>query len=314
MSDRVILTDHLTRHFGSHVAVDQLTIAIQSGEVFGFLGHNGAGKTTTIRLLNGVLPSTGGAARVLDMDPKTEGAKIRRHTGVLTETPALDDRLTARANLRFYADVYGVPEGEVDRRVELLLISFGLLDRADDKIGSFSKGMRQRMALARTLVHNPQILFLDEPTSGLDPLAAREVYLLIERLSRDEGRTIFLCTHNLVEAQRLCDRVAVLAHGRLLALGAPSELAQRYGGSHRLQLSVEPSQIPETLAIIDAFQGAEAASLQNGESGIIEVVGVDRTATPFLIGALTGAGIALYSVVPHEPSLEEVYLALQANG
>lgn len=313
MSEWVILTDHLTRHFGGHVAVDQLTIAIQYGEVFGFLGHNGAGKTTTVRLLNGVLPPTGGAARVLDMDPKTEGAKIRRYTGVLTETPALDDRITARANLRFYAEVYGVPEQEVDDRVESLLVRFGLLERADDKIGSFSKGMRQRMALARTLVHDPQVLFLDEPTTGLDPVAAREVYLLIERLSRIEGRTIFLCTHNLVEAQRLCDRVAVLAHGRLLALGSPSELAQRFGGSHRLQLSVEPSQIPKALAIMDAFQGAEAATVQNGEAGVIEVVGVDRSATPALIARLAGAGLALYSVVPHEPSLEEVYLALQEN-
>jgi ABC-2 type transport system ATP-binding protein len=314
MSDWVILTDHLTRCFGAHVAVDQLTIAIQHGEVFGFLGHNGAGKTTTVRLLNGVLPPTGGAARVLDMDAKTEGAKIRRHTGVLTETPALDDRLTARANLRLYAEIYGVFEKEIDHRVESLLIRFGLLERADDKIGSFSKGMRQRMALARTLIHDPQILFLDEPTTGLDPVAKREVHLLIERLSRNEGRTIFLCTHNLVEAQRLCDRVAVLAHGRLLALGSPGELAQRFGGSHRLQLSVEPSQIPKTLAIIDTFQGAEAVSVQNKEAGIIEVVGVERTATPDLIAALVGAGVALYSVVPHEPSLEEVYLALQANG
>jgi ABC-2 type transport system ATP-binding protein len=206
MADPIIVTHGLTRRFADTLAVDDLTLDVYPGEVFGFLGHNGAGKTTTVRLLNGVLTPSAGQARILGLDPMADGPALRRQTGVLTETPSLDERLTARVNLSLYADLYGVPKAEVKHRVDALLAAFDLTERADDKVGEYSKGMRQRLALARTVVHEPTLLFLDEPTAALDPVAARQVHEMILRTAR-EGRTVFINTHNLVEAQRLCDRV-----------------------------------------------------------------------------------------------------------
>ncbi|MCB0003546.1 MAG: ABC transporter ATP-binding protein, partial [Anaerolineae bacterium] len=227
MTDPVIVASDLGRRFGETVAVSQLELTVQAGEVFGFLGHNGAGKTTTIRMLNGILTPTTGSARVLGLDPMVDGTQLRSRTGVLTETPSLDERLTGRDNLTIYADLYRVPKDEVQARVDELLTGFDLIDRADDKAGGYSKGMKQRLALARTLLHKPEILFLDEPTSGLDPVAARQVHEMILQTTRQQGHTVFLCTHNLVEAQRLCDRVGVMEHGKLVALGSPRDLARQ---------------------------------------------------------------------------------------
>ena len=226
MADFAIETRGVSRRFGEIVAVDDLSLQVRAGEVFGCLGHNGAGKTTTVRLLNGVLQPDRGDARVLGLDPRRDGPALRARTGVVTESASLDARLTARDNLGIYADLFGVPRDEVAPRTEALLARFGLADRADDRVATYSTGMRQRLMLARALLHEPEIMFLDEPTAGLDPVAARQVHELIGRLAREERRTVFLCTHNLVEAQRLCDRVAVLEHGRLAALGTPGELAR----------------------------------------------------------------------------------------
>ena len=230
----------MTRRFGDNTAVDHLTFDVFPGEVFGLLGHNGAGKTTTIRLLNGVLGATAGQAQVLGLDPVRQGAALRRQTGVLTENPSLDEKLTARENLTIYADLFDVPVGNVAQRVAALLARFELSDRADDKVGSYSKGMKQRLALARALLHQPALLFLDEPTSGLDPVAALHVRELIMELSGKEGRTVILCTHNLVEAQRLCDRVIVLEQGRMLALGTPAELGARLIGRQDVEIEIAP--------------------------------------------------------------------------
>ena len=227
MTSPVIETTALSRRFGEVQAVDQLSLEVQAGEIFGFLGHNGAGKTTTVRLLNGVLEPTSGGARVLGLDPQTDGPALRLHTGVLTETPSLDERLTARDNLAIYAELYSLPRASASGRVDSLLTEFELADRAAEKVAGYSKGMKQRLALARALLHRPQVLFLDEPTASLDPLAARHVNTLVETLARREGSTVFLCTHNLVEAQKLCDRVAVMEQGRLVALGTPAELTRQ---------------------------------------------------------------------------------------
>jgi ABC-2 type transport system ATP-binding protein len=199
MSIPVIQISSLSRRFGEKLAVDDLTLDIHAGEIFGFLGHNGAGKTTTVRLLNGVLEPTAGHAQVLGLDPQNEGPALRAQTGVLTETPSLDERLTARENLSFYAELYNVPGASVLSRVDFLLTEFELAEQANEKVGGYSKGMKQRLALARALLHNPQVLFLDEPTAALDPVATRHVHALVEGLARREGCTVFICTHNLVE-------------------------------------------------------------------------------------------------------------------
>jgi ABC-2 type transport system ATP-binding protein len=309
-SDPVIAVDGLTRRFGDVIAVDGLTLEIHPGEVFGFLGHNGAGKTTTVRLLNGLLAPDSGSARVLDLEPLNDGPALRRHTGVLTETPSLDERLTGRENLEIYADLYGVPRTEVASRIESLLEGFELAHRADEKAGAYSKGMKQRLALARALLHQPDVLFLDEPTSGLDPVGARRVHELITRLSQEQHRTVLLCTHNLAEAQKLCGRVAVLEQGRLVALGTPAELARRLGRSQRLEIDVAPEHVPAALEVLETRLGATDPALENGT---ITVIGADRETIPDLVASLVGAGVRIYGITPQEPSLEDVYFSLHGE-
>jgi len=304
-------TETLTRVFGDPaqgegtVAVDQLTLDVCRGEVFGFLGHNGAGKTTTVRLLNGVLAPTAGSMRVLGYDPIEQGALLRRHTGVLTETPSLDEKLTAWENLAIYARLYGVGERAIEPRVRKLLEAFELAGRATEMVGGYSKGMKQRLALARTLLHDPPLIFLDEPTAGLDPVAARNVRELITRLSQGGGHTVILCTHNLVEAQRLCHRVAVLDHGRLMALGTPTELARDLQHGVRLEIELDANDVaapslPRQAREVAWDAGAHVLSLWlPGQNAIAD-----------LVASLVTAGRRVYRVAPQEATLEDVYFAL----
>ncbi|WP_276955053.1 ABC transporter ATP-binding protein [Allomeiothermus silvanus] len=303
MVEAVILTQGLTRRFGEVLAVDGLSLAVYRGEVFGFLGHNGAGKTTTVRLLNGVLSPSGGSAKVLGLSPLKDGPALRARTGVLTETPSLDERLSAQENLEIYGQLYGLRRAEAVRRAGELLEQFGLAERAKERVGGYSKGMKQRLALARVLLHRPELLFLDEPTSGLDPVAAREVHELIRRL-HGEGRTVFLTTHNLAEAQALCQRVAVLEHGKLRAIGTLEELARQFGGG-RLVLEVVPTDASKALEVL--------RNAHHQGNGMIIVPGVARAQVPGLVGSLVRAGVGIYKVALEEPSLEDVYFALHAQ-
>lgn len=309
MAPPIILTSGLTRRFGETLAVADLTLEVYAGEIFGFLGHNGAGKTTTVRMLNGVLASNAGSARVLGLDPQADGPALRRRTGVLTETPSLDERLTAHDNLRIYADLFGVPRAEVNRRVEELLAIFELADRADEKVGGYSKGMKQRLALARALLHRPELLFLDEPTTGLDPLAARRVRDMIAQQAHQQGHAVFMCTHNLVEAQRLCDRVAVMEQGRLVALGTPAELARRLVRNLRLEIEVLPEQMAQAQETLRALPALARGSITT-ENGGLAVGGISREAIPELLAGLVQSGVRIYKAAAQEPSLEDVYFAL----
>ena len=303
-----ISIDRLGCRFGSTVAVDDLSLQVGAGEVFALLGHNGAGKTTTIRLLNGLLEPSSGSARVLGLSPIADGPALRRRTAVLTEMSTLDERLTARETLGIFADLYGVPEETVAARTEALLGEFGLAERADERVGAYSKGMKQRLALARALIHSPELLFLDEPTAGLDPVATRQLHEMVRRWSRDERRTVVLCTHNLVEAQELCDRVAVLARGRLLALGTVAELTRRVAPSLEIALEVEPEQTTDALRIVAAVDGMTAAGTHHG---MITVTGAERDRIPDLVTRLAAGGVRIYRLVPREASLADVYFALQ---
>lgn len=311
MSAPVIQISSISRRFGEKNAVDHLTLDVQAGEIFGFLGHNGAGKTTTVRLLNGVLEPTSGNAKVLGLDPQTEGPAVRAHSGVLTETPSLDERLTGRDNLAFYADLYSVPRAEVQGRVNSLLIEFELADRADEKVGGYSKGMKQRLALARALLHKPEVLFLDEPTAALDPVATRHVHTLVENLARREGCTVFLCTHNLVEAQKLCDRVAVMEHGRLVALGTPSELTRQYVKRLDVDLEVDPAQMDLALQILQEFPQLVVGPPKK-KKDILTMTLSRWDAIPELVSILVQNGLRVYRLAPQEANLEQVYFAL--NG
>ena len=312
MNQTVIQIEKLTRRFQETTAVCDLSLEVQAGEIFGFLGHNGAGKTTTVRLLNGVLEAHSGSARVLGLDPITDGPALRARTGVLTESASLDGRLTARDNLLIYGTLFGLTRDKCPGRVEELLSFFDLTEHADARVSTFSTGMRQRLAIARTLLHDPEILFLDEPTSGLDPVAAHQTNELIASLARDRGHTVFLCTHNLVEAQKICDRVAVLEHGRLMALGTPAELARRY--IRRLDVDIEPApdQIETALEILSKARTLVSGSPQRA-NGHITLAAAGREAIPDLLSTLVKSGIQIYRIAAHEPSLEEVYFTLHGE-
>ena len=313
MTAPVIQTSSLSRRFGEKNAVDQLTLEVQPGEIFGFLGHNGAGKTTTVRLLNGVLEPTSGQIKVLGLDPQTQGPALRLQTGVLTETPSLDERLTARENLSFYADLYKVPAPEVSARVDSLLAEFELADRADDKVGGYSKGMKQRLALARALLHNPEVIFLDEPTAALDPVAARHVHTLVETLARRQGCTVFLCTHNLVEAQKLCDRVAVMEQGRMVALGTPAELTRQYVKRLEVDLEVDPVQVDLALQVLGKLPNL-VLSTPKQEKELLTMTLAGRDSIPELLSILLKNGLRVYRLAPQEVNLEEVYFALHGGA
>lgn len=302
---------NLTKAFGDLTAVNRLSLEIEPGEVVGLLGHNGAGKTTTVRLLNGVLSPTEGASYVLGLDPVTQGSQLRRRTGVLTETPSMDERLTARENLSISAELYGVPRERVQGRIEELLGAFNLQDRGDERVGGYSKGMKQRLALARTLLHEPELLFLDEPTAGLDPVATRQVHDLIMDVSRDEGRTVVMCTHNLVEAQELCHRVAVLEHGRLVEWGTPHDLTQRMDRDRGVEFELDPDQRQQAREIVEGHFAHTRAQLDERR---LLVSGLAHEQIPDAIAALVAADVRIFGVTPQQASLEDVYFALHARS
>ncbi len=306
----VITTNRLTRQFGETVAVDELTLEVKQGEVFGLLGHNGAGKTTTVRLLNGVLTPNGGTLKVLGHDPIEEGSALRQKTGVLTETPSLYEQLNARDNLTIFADLYSIPKNEVKKRVTEMLTIFDLQDRADEKVGGYSKGMKQRLALARAFLHEPEMLFLDEPTSGLDPIAAKQVNDLILHLSREKHRTVLLATHNLHDAQRICDRVAVLERGRIVAIGTPKELSSQAVHNLTLEIEVDAEQVQQAITLLQTFSGISELS---HKKSVVTVSGIKHKAIPNVLSKLIRDGVKVYRVVPQEPTLEDVYFALHSK-
>jgi len=300
----------LTRSFGENVALDGLTFQLEVGEVLALLGPNGAGKTTTVRLLNGVLNPDRGSARVLGLDPVADGEELRRRTGVLTENAGLDDRLTARENLLFVARIRGLRGEEGASRVDDLLGRFGMIDRADDKVQGFSTGQRKRLALARALLHDPEVLFLDEPTSGLDPAATRDVIDLIGSLATERGRTVVLCTHFLGEAGRLAHRMAVLHHGHLHAYGRPDELAAQLWDGIDADLDLGAPADDRTVALLVDLDGVQAAETSaNG----LRVRVQSREAMAAVVAMLVGREVPVYGAVPRTPTLEDVYFAVEAQ-
>ena len=306
-----ILLDHVVHRYGDTVALRDLSLTVEEGEVFSLLGHNGAGKTTTVRLINGLLEPASGTVQVFGKSPLTDGAAVRRRTAVLTESPTLDDRLTARETLQAFAEMYDVPAPEVAPRTETLLAEFGIADRGNDRVGGFSRGMKQRLSLARALVHDPDLLFLDEPTAGLDPAATAQLHQTVRQMARTRGRTVVLCTHNLVEAQALSDRVAVLGNGSLLALGTPAELAHRMAPRLEVSVEIDPTRHAEAIALIAGLDGLSVATERGG---VLRVSGIQRDRVPDLASQLVTSGIPLYRLDPHEPSLTDAYFALQQTG
>ena len=309
MSEPAIVATRLCRRFPGGVGLEHLDVEVPTGTVLALLGPNGAGKTTTVRLLNGVLRPDGGTARVLGLDPTTEGTAVRRRTGVLTEHAGFDDRLTARENLKYGAQVRGLVGPETDARIDELLERFEMGERADRPVQGASTGQRKRLGLARALLHRPEVLFLDEPTSGLDPSATRAVVELIRGLATDEGRTVILCTHFLGEAGQLADQMAVLDRGRLVASGAPAELAATLWQGMAVDLSVDRPEAAE--AVVRSCRGVlEVERTAGGITARVEA----REVVAAVVRALVEAGVDVLGAVPREPTLEDVYFELEARA
>lgn len=307
----IIDVRELVHHYGERTAIANLSFSIQAGEVMGLLGPNGAGKTTTVRLLNGLLSPTCGEIRVLGYDPRTQGAEIRRLSGVLTETPALYERLTARQNLEFFGTLAGMNYREIRDRSEELLKFFELTERGNDRVGGYSKGMKQRMALARALLHRPEVIFLDEPTSGLDPEAARQVHELIHSVLQKEGRTVLLASHRLEEVERLCDRVAILNQGKLLALGTLAELRRMAAPGIWVEVQFwqeVPTSLAHDMGRLDGILAVE-------HSSPMWRVQVDREEhVPGMVSYLANCGAQILAVRPQELSLEDIYFRVQKQN
>jgi ABC-2 type transport system ATP-binding protein len=304
----MLTTESLTKQFpgpknGSPItAVEGLTLEVKEGEAFGFLGPNGAGKTTTVRMLTSLIAPTSGRATVGGLEVGRDDAAIRQTVGLLTETPGLYDRLSAEKNLTIFAKLYGVVDvaGQVQRYLRLL----GLWERRGDEVGGFSKGMRQKLAIARALLHEPKVLFLDEPTSGLDPEASKLVRDFVAEL-KTEGRTIFICTHNLDEADRLCERIGIFKT-RLVTVDSPANLRQRlYGRQVVFHLQQPRPELVEILRALPFVKDAQAV-----ENKL--VVGLDdpEAQNPALVRRLVEAGAEIQFVGELRHSLEDVYLQL----
>ena len=309
---KMIETKELTKVFkikksADITAVQGLTLSVPKGEVFGFLGPNGAGKTTTIRMLTSLIGPTSGQAWINGFQVGVDDREIRRSVGILTENPGLYERLSASRNLEIYAELYDVADvpGQVDKYLHML----GLWSRRDDPAGSFSKGMRQKLAIARALLHEPKLLFLDEPTSGLDPEAARLVRSFIEQL-RGQGRTIFICTHNLNEADRLCDRIGIFK-SRLIEVDTPENLREKlYGRKVVFHLRALD---PTWLDGVQSLPGVKEVKAVDQKL----VVGMDdpETANPQIIRWLVEAGADILFVGELRHSLEEIYIqTIQETG
>ena len=308
----MIQTEGLTKQFPGGrsstavTAVDGLTLEVKEGEAFGFLGPNGAGKTTTVRMLTSLIGPTGGRATVNGCTVGRDDDRLRASVGLLTETPGMYDRLSAEKNLTIFANLYGVKDvtGQVQRYLRML----GLWERRHDEAGSFSKGMRQKLAIARALLHEPKLVFLDEPTSGLDPEAAKLVRDFIAEL-KAEGRTIFMCTHNLDEAERLCGRIGIFKT-RLITVDSPANLRQRLFGRrvvfHMKRLEPGWAETVRGLPFVKEAQAMDARL----------VVGLDNPEehNPIIIRKLVEAGAEVQFVGEIRHSLEDIYLQFIRNG
>jgi ABC-2 type transport system ATP-binding protein len=297
-----LTASHLGRRFGDRWAVRDIELTVRRGEVLGLLGPNGAGKTTTVRLLTALIKPSEGTASVDGFDVREQPDDVRARVGILTETPGLYDKLSATANLDFYGRLYRLDAGVRAERIERYLRLFDLWDRRDDVAGTFSKGMKQKLAITRALLHDPSVVFLDEPTAALDPEAAFIVRESIETLRR-AGRTIVLATHNLDEADRLCDRIAFV-RGGLLRVDSPAALRGSIGArglSIRLGLPATDDQ----LGAVRAIDGVTAATSRDG---LLRVGAADpESIAPDVVRALVAAGGDIVEVRPERTSLERIY-------
>jgi ABC-2 type transport system ATP-binding protein len=297
-----------TRKHAQTRAVDGIDLEVKRGEVVALLGPNGAGKTTLVRMLACLLRPTAGTATVCGHDISENPSAVRAACGISTESPGLYEQLTAEEYLTFFARMYAVPEDQIAGRVEQHLRAADLWERRSDRLATYSKGMRQKINVARALVHGPRVVFLDEPTSGLDVEASRAVRQHIHDLSRSADSTFLICTHNLPEAERLCDRIAVMNRGRITATGSPEELKNRILGGKALRVRLREMS-PRYLDAARGTPGVVSVVAEDNQL-VIHPNGLEEDVNPGVVRALVSAGADVISVAGEGRTLEEVYLRL----
>ena len=307
-SGEAVALSGVWRAFGDVMAVTDLTFVVPSGTVTVLLGPNGAGKTTVVRLVTGALHPNAGAVRTLGIDPGPEasGSEVRRRCGVVPARPALYDRLTGADNLQYAADLFGVDPALAEARIKASAERFGILEALEQKVGGYSTGMRARLALARAVLHEPDLLLLDEPTAGLDPESAKAVLGLIDEMAED-GKTVLMCTHLLLEAEGLADQVIVMDKGHAMVSGSPKELTRQYWPAARVVLDADDPSLLDTARGLPFVRAYE-------RNGVALVDLEHETDVPDLVDALVGAGARLTRVEPQAPSLEELYFAIRREN
>jgi ABC-2 type transport system ATP-binding protein len=301
----VIALDGVVKAFGPNVALADLRLSVPGGQITVLLGPNGAGKTTAIRMITGAFSPDAGAVRVFGLDPSVDGEAVRSRCGVVSAKPSLYDRLDGWDNLRYSAELHGMGRGpDVDRRIAEAAGRFGIDVALDDQVGSYSTGMKTRLALARSVLHEPDLLLYDEPTSGLDPESSHAVLDLIHEMTAD-GSTVVMCTHLLLEAEGLADQVVVLQDGRAIVEGSPGDLTRRFWPDHQVRIGAEDAPALDLLRSLSGVVGYER------EDGVA-TLRIDRPdRIPDLVLALVQAGVRVTRVEPHEPTLEDLYFAVR---
>ena len=301
---KAIETKDLVKRFEDVEAVKGINLEIEEGELFGLLGPNGAGKTTTISMLCTITKPTSGSASVFGHDVKKESSTVRGMIGIVFQDPSLDDNLTGKENLDFHGRLYKVPRNEIAGRIRDVLELVELADKADVIVKKYSGGMKRRLEIARGLLHHPRVLFLDEPTLGLDPQTRLHIWEYIEKLNREKKITMILTTHYMDEADKLCDRIAIIDHGQIVAMDTPENLKKDVGGdvvtmtvphgSEQLKTKLEQLEFVKSTQLVD---GTLRLSVDKGE-----------TAIPIFMGVARQEGIAVPSIALHEPTLEDIFI------
>lgn len=297
----------LTKTFGTFTAVDSLSLTVQQGEIFGLLGPNGSGKTTTINMVSGLSKPTSGTVKVLGYDIRHHVRRVHQLLGSVPQETALYEELTAWANMEFHADLFGVPRREKQGRITAMLELVQLLERKDSPVRTFSGGMKRRLALARALLHNPSLIYLDEPTLGVDVQSRRAIWDYI-LLQKEQGKTVLITTNYLEEAQALCDRLAIIDHGKLVAVDTPQHLQQEYGGS---VIEVETARPSKAIEQIRALPGVKGVS-QEGTQLTIATQGVNNVVAEVINILSQESGIKAINI--REPNLNEIFLRLTGTA
>jgi ABC-2 type transport system ATP-binding protein len=307
----VVELRHVSRSFGKVPALSNLNLFVPKGRITVLLGPNGAGKTTAIRVVTGALNCDKGMVRTFGLDPQTDGEEVRTRCGIVSAKPALYDRLSGWDNLAYAAELYGLGRNATEQ-IRAAAGRFGILEALDQQVGGYSTGMKTRLALSRSVLHNPSLLLFDEPTSGLDPESSHAVLELIREMT-DEGRTVVMCTHLLIEAEGLADQIVVLESGTDLLAGSQEELIRRYWPHDLVRLSAEDPTMLDQLRDWDGVvqYDRDPAALGNGQGSIADVQLDSLARVPDLVERLAGQGVRLTRVEPHHPTLEELYFAVR---